>query len=197
MRALPFVLLAACHGTVQTASSDAGEPPYTQMLPDGPCAIEGITGPVAGVSLSIRGATCVIHRGIGATFTFEVTTNNVPVIAVPGSGGGCGPCAAHSADPLTFIVWNIYGTSPGGAEQRYCECDGGCCPPTTDATVQVTSTTIGDTITWSGRTWSGPSDTNNPMGDFFLPGRYGVFVAFIGYDQGETVATLPIEVIEP
>ena len=51
------------------------------------------------------------------------------------------------------------------------------------------------TINWSGRNWSGPSDTNNPEGAPFAPGSYGVNVTFDGRGQGSVTATLPIEIV--
>lgn len=196
--ALVGVLLGGCSQTVgsniDAASDGMHVDPYTQTLPDGPCGVEGITGTLPGVTLAIHSASCVYKRGKPATFTVDVTTSGVPPITIP-SSAGCGDCQGYSTDPLTFTSYNIYGKAPDGDEQRYCLCDVGCCPPDIEHQVQVEATTKTFTIDWSGREWGGPSDTGNEMGDFFLPGRYSVYVTFRGFDAGNVQAVLPIEIV--
>ena len=193
MRGVVAVLfLGGCSGAIAETS------PYVQTLPNGPCAVEGVTGSVPGVTLAIRGASCVVPRGSGATFTYEVTTDGtVPAITVLGSGGGCGPCHGFSTDPGSFLFARIEGVSPGGEQQSYCICDVGCCPPTQDATIVLSATTSSASYTWSGRNWAGPSDTGNPEGEFFVQGVYAVDVTFSGFEAGQVLAQLPIEVIDP
>lgn len=198
---LSLLLLVGCSRTVGIAA-DAGPdsdnaPPYQQTLPDGPCALENVTGTIPGVSLTVRSSSCVFKRGTSATFTYEVTTTGAtPAITIPDSGGGCSSCRGYTTDPITFTGWIIDGTSAGGTNQQYCICDVGCCAPTQAQTVQVTATTSTKSIDWSGKTWDGPSDTGNPMGAFFLPGRYTVHISFAGFDQGHVSADLPIEIIQ-
>ena len=195
--ALVGVLATGCSQTVGAVGDAASDnvPPYTQTLPNGPCSIEGVTGTIAGVTLAIRSTSCVYKRGTPATFTVEVTTTaSVPPIMIQASAG-CGDCHGYSTDPLTFTSYYISGTSPGGTAERYCECDVGCCAPDTAHQVQVDATTKTFTIDWSGREWSGPSDTGNAMGDYFLPGRYSVYASFAGFDAGSVQAVLPIEII--
>ena len=196
---LSLLLLVGCSRTVGVAA-DATDgtqvPGYEQTLPDGPCALENVTGTIPGVSLTVRSSSCVFKRGTPATFTYEVTTTAAtPAITIPDSGGGCGSCRGYTTDPITFTGWIINGTSAGGTNQQYCVCDVGCCAPTPEKTVQVDATTSTKSIEWSGKTWSGPSDTDNPMGEFFLPGRYTVHVSFAGFDQGLVEVALPIEII--
>jgi hypothetical protein len=184
MRALYLVVLAGCST-------------HTQTLPDGACAVEGITGTIPGVTLAIRADSCVFQRGSGGRFTYEVTaTADAPAIPVPDSGGGCSECSVYSADPISFTDYRIGGTSAGGESQQYCLCDQGCCAPTLEHMVELDAMTSTRSFMWSGRTWSGPSDTGNPMGDFFLPGRYDVLVGFSGFAAGSVSATLPIEIID-
>jgi hypothetical protein len=196
---LPLPLLVGCSRTVgagDDATDDAQVPGYEQTLPDGPCALANVTGTIPGVSLTVRSSSCVFKRGTPATFTYEVTTTAAtPAITIPDSGGGCSSCRGYTTDPITFTGWIINGDSAGGEHQQYCICDVGCCAPTPEETVQVAATTSMKTIEWSGKTWSGPSDTDNPMGEFFLPGRYTVHVSFAGFDEGLVEAALPIEII--
>jgi hypothetical protein len=159
------------------------------------CSVLDVTGTIPGVSISIQSSRCVYHVGEQAEFTYEVTTDGtVPAIDIA-AGSGCGSCSKPSEDPLSFVSYQIGGAAPGGEPQSYCLCDVGCCLPDEAATVQPKATTVSATIEWSGRNWSGPSDTNNPQGDFFLPGSYGVNVTFNGREQGSVKATLPIEII--
>lgn len=193
-------LAAGCNRTVGTAADAPGGDseavdPYTQTLPDGPCAVEGVTGTLPGVTLAIRSASCVYKRGTPATFTYEVTTAGVPPITLPQNTGGCSDCGVYTTDPLSFTRYSLGGTSAGGENQQWCLCDQGCCFGTNGQQVQVDATTKTYTINWSGREWDGPSDTGNPEGELFLPGRYNVFVTFKGFDEGNVQATLPIEII--
>lgn len=94
MRLSLFVVLVGCSRTVGVtpdASPDTTNvPPYEQTLPDGPCAVENVTGTIPGVTLAVRSSSCVFNRGTPATFTYEVTTTAAtPAITVPDSGGGC------------------------------------------------------------------------------------------------------------
>ncbi|NVB78176.1 MAG: hypothetical protein HOV81_07270 [Kofleriaceae bacterium] len=195
---IAVVALAACEpSTVVSGGDDEPyHPPYTQTLPDGPCAVENVSGTIPGVTLSIRADSCVYTRGTQAMFRYEVTTAAATAITVPDSGGGCGDCSGHNADPASFTRWVIAGTSAGGEDQQYCICDVGCCAPTQIQTVTVDATRSVETIQWMGRTWQGPSDTNNEMGGYFLPGRYTVDVTFQGYAQGMVHAQLPIEIVD-
>jgi len=189
-----------CSRTVGGSAADAdGDSqavfPYTQTLPDGPCAVEGVTGTLPGVTLAVRSSSCVYKRGTPATFTYEVTTTGVPPITLPQNTGGCSDCGVYTTDPLSFTSYSIGGTSAGGEHQQYCLCDVGCCFGTNGQQVQVEATTKTYSIDWTGHEWDGPSDTGNPQGDAFLPGRYDVFVTFKGFDQGLVEATLPIEIV--
>lgn len=170
---------------------------HTQTLPDGPCAVENVTGTIPGISLAIRADSCVFERGSGGRFTYEVTvTADAPPITVADSGGGCGHCGVYSTDPLSFTSYRIAGTSAGGESQVYCLCDVGCCAPTQEQTIQLDVTTASDSFEWSGRTWDGPSDFGNPMGEFFAPGIYQVHVELTGFDAGSVSADLPVEIVE-
>ena len=182
MRALCVVVLVGC---------------TSQTLPDGPCAVEDVTGTIPGVTLTIRGDSCVFQRGSGGRFTYEVTaTADAPAIMVPDSGGGCSSCRAYSSDPISFTGYLISGMSSSGEHQQYCLCDQGCCAPTQERMIELDVMTSSRSFEWSGRTWSGPSDTGNPMGAYFLPGRYEVQVGFSGFAAGTISAALPIEVID-
>jgi hypothetical protein len=197
--ALVGVLLGGCSQTVGSSSDAASDgthvEPYTQTLPDGPCAVEGVTGAVPGVTLAIRSASCVYKRGTPAAFTLEVTTTGAtPAITLPNTSG-CSDCRLFSSDPASFTRARIQGTSAGGEVEQYCECDYGCCAPTHGQSVQLDITTTSTTFNWTGREWDGPSDTGNAMGDFFLPGRYSVNFSFSGFDQGSVEAMLPIEIV--
>ena len=106
-------------------------------------------------------------------------------------------CSIHrpSADPRSFVAYQITGLSTAGDPQQYCLCDTGCCAPDAAAIVQVDATAATHTISWSGRQWSGPSDTDNPEDEFFAPGTYDVEVTFDGQEQGSVTAKLPIEIL--
>lgn len=182
----------ACEKESEKESESESEPLPVDAKP---CSVLDVQGTIPGVSLSITSKKCVYHVGEAAEFTYEVKTDgSVPPIETA-ADTGCGACSKPSEDPLSFVRYSIGGASPDGAQQRYCLCDVGCCAPADAATTQLPATTASAAIQWSGRNWSGPSDTGNPQGDFFLPGKYGVEVTFSGSAQGSVTATLPIEIV--
>ncbi|WP_437278297.1 hypothetical protein WME90_44940 [Sorangium sp. So ce375] len=165
-------------------------------LPDEPCAVRDVEGTIPGVKISIESSRCAYHEGEPAEFIYTVTTDaKVPPIDVAASTG-CGRCVEPSADPLSFVSYKISGLTWAAdpQPQLYCLCDVGCCAPDEAVTVQVDATTATQTIRWSGRQWTGPSDTSNPEGAFFAPGSYDVEVTFDGKEQGVVTAKLGIEI---
>ncbi|WP_437656063.1 hypothetical protein [Sorangium sp. So ce1182] len=175
-------------GCAEGSGGGCGEPP------DEPCEVRDVEGTIPGVKITIESSRCVYHEGEPAEFVYTVTTDSsVPPIDVAASTG-CGRCVEPTSDPLSFVSYKISGSSSQGEPQRYCLCDVGCCPPDESATVQVDATTVTQSILWSGRQWNGPSDTNNPEGDFFAPGSYEVEVTFDGKEQGVVTAKLGIEI---
>ncbi|WP_437967239.1 hypothetical protein WMF04_48125 [Sorangium sp. So ce260] len=173
-----------------TVGSGSGVPPGAE-----PCAVRDVEGTIPGVKLSIASSRCIYRVGEPAEFVYEVTTDSsVPPIEIAASDG-CGRCVKPSGDPLSFVRYRISGESTAGDPQSYCLCDVGCCAPDEATTVQVDATTATQTIRWSGRQWSGPSDTGNPEDDFFAPGTYDVDVTFDGEAQGSVTAKLTIQIV--
>ncbi|WP_437528758.1 hypothetical protein WME79_46420 [Sorangium sp. So ce726] len=165
-------------------------------LPDWPCEVRDVEGTIPGVKISIASSRCAYYEGEPAEFIFTVTTDSsVPPIDIAASTG-CGRCVEPTSDPLSFVSYKISGVSFGAnpQPQLYCLCDVGCCAPDEAVTVQVDATTATQTIRWSGRQWTGPSDTNNPEGAFFSKGSYNVEVTFDGQEQGSVTAKLPFEI---
>ncbi|WP_438017042.1 hypothetical protein WMF18_40645 [Sorangium sp. So ce315] len=165
-------------------------------LSEQPCAVRDVEGTIPGVKISIESSRCSYYRGEPAEFVYTVTTDSsVPPIDVAASTG-CGRCVEPTSDPLSFVSYKISGLTWAAdpRPQLYCLCDVGCCAPDEAATVQVDATTATQTIRWSGRQWTGPSDTSNPEGAFFAAGSYDVEVTFDGQEQGSVTAKLPIEI---
>ncbi|WP_437589423.1 hypothetical protein [Sorangium sp. So ce1000] len=177
-------------------SGGCGEGSGCGALPDEPCAVRDVEGTIPGVKISIESSRCAYHQGEPAEFIYTVTTDaSVPPIDVAASTG-CGLCVKPTSDPLSLVSYKISGLSWAAdpEPQLYCLCDVGCCAPDEATTVQVDATTATQTIRWSGRQWTGPSDTSNPEGAFFAPGSYDVEVTFDGKEQGVVTAKLGIEI---
>lgn len=193
MRAALLLLLVAC----TTHDKHAGPGDAAVVAPDvavTACAVENVTGTLPGVSISIFSDSCTYRRGQPATFTFRVvTTNAVPAIDVPATSS-C-DCDYRTTQIASWVGWIINGTSTTGENQQYCFCDTGCCAPQAMQTITPEVGTYEDTITWSGHTWFGPSDTGNAEGDAFLVGSYAVLVGFTGYAEGSVSAMLPIQIV--
>lgn len=205
LRALAITLLFAasvmgCDSSKEGGGSggdDNGSSGGDRGLPPGaePCAVRDVQGAMPGVTVSIESSRCVYWRGEPAEFVYTIATDSsVPPIEISASDG-CGRCVRPSADPRSFVTYQISGLSAAGDPQQYCLCDTGCCAPDDKATVQVDATTATETIRWSGRQWTGPSDTDNPEDEFFAPGTYDVEVTFDGQEQGSVTAKLAIEIV--
>jgi hypothetical protein len=189
-----IAVLIGCLGCGSSSMPSEGGDAYVQTLPDAPCSVDNVTGTLPGVSITISSERCVYRRGERATFSYRVAADaNVPAIEVPETSS-CS-CAYRTPALETWVAYSIGGMSAAGERQIYCLCDTGCCAPRGATTVQPSVGMLDRKIEWSGRTWNGPSDTGNPEGDFFRPGRYSVSVNFTGYGQGNVLAELPIEII--
>jgi len=71
-----------------------------------------------------------------------------------------------------------------GAGQSYCICDTGLCPAPPSTPVVIAQGTTSGTFSWDGTNWNGPSDTGNPKGPAFPPGKYTVVVSAKGSHAG-------------
>jgi hypothetical protein len=190
-----------CHVCVQSVDSSGTELTYIASESADPCGCplqKVVSAPckscsdpgLTGVRVCVSSETCTFKSGVGGTFTYEVTVDDTaPVLHTAATGPGCGVCASWSADPLSFVSWNI-----GGAGARYCMCDTGCCAPQPEKTVTLDRGTRSAKIDWPGKQWNGPSDTGAPLGAPFPPGNYTVSVSFSGAKEGNVTANLPITV---
>jgi hypothetical protein len=201
MRALLLFGCLGCTIGAPTTENPPDDPDaYVQTLPDGPCAIENVTGAVPGVILAIRSASCVYRQGEIATLTYQVTLDGTtPTITIPADPpGGCGTCVSASSDPLSFLWPTIAGTSLGGADQLYCPgVSAGCCAPHPELTFQLAAGSYSRAVQWSGRTIDCPSDTSREEGSLFPAGRYEARARFDAYNAGSLAAQLPIELLDP
>ena len=68
--------------------------------------------------------------------------------------------------------------------QLYCLCDTGLCGQALDS-AKLRAGRYGGSFEWTGRNWRGPSDTSNPMGATFPPGRYAFEVRARGVYTSE------------
>ncbi len=179
--------------TSPTPAPTSPTTPTTPTTPDPACSVENVTGAVPGVSISIYGDACTVHVGHGTSFRYVITLGSgVPPITVDSSANCMSP---RADDPGSFVRWVITGTSDAGHAQQYCECDVGLCASPASLTLQPTAGTSKGAIDWPGNTWSGPSDTGNPLGPFFEAGSYFVEVTFDGFSAGQVTAKLPIRVL--
>jgi hypothetical protein len=156
------------------------------------CKVKAV-GTLPGVTVSVSSDKCLFAVGESATFRYDIDVDSAaPSIAVLASQG-CGRCGGRSEDPLTFTSARVVGTSDPSLV--YCSCDVGCCPPDAARTVALRTGRTSDTLAWPARVWTGPSDTNQPLGRTFPPGCYSVEVDLDGFEAGKVAATLPIEVL--
>ena len=155
-----------------------------------PCSVSAVDASLPGVRLEVGASRCRLMRGRSQIFSYVVEVDAPITYRVPDSNGACGRCQGYTRDPLTLIDYTI-----GDDSVQYCECDRGCCAPTTPASVTLRTGRFEGSIPWGGSQWQGPSDTSAPLGDPFPAGEYHVEVAFRVPGVGAVIARLPIEVV--
>jgi len=124
-------------------------------------------GLLPGVSFDLTGvpgAITLAEAEAGVVFTYEVVIEGdlEEVVSLPLDAGGCDQPHASGLRILERI---------SGGRQLYCLCDTGLCPTVTPSTTLGKGRYAG-TFEWTGKNWQGPSDTVNPLGEPFPPGRY-------------------------
>ena len=152
-----------------------------------PCEVES-SSDLDGVRLELSGDRCrwaidEVAAGIEIPFALVAET---AVTAVP-IGQDAGGCGGPFGLELLYTFIDIR-----GSDDRYCLCDTGLCAGT-ETPVDVSEGRSEATIEWSGRNWGGPSDTGNPMGEPFPPGRYTVSVSARGYTLDAAGVQVPYE----
>lgn len=108
---------------------------------------------------------------ISIDYVVHITAAVDDVVPAPQDAGDCGQLAPGG---LTLFE------TLSGDGQLYCLCDVGLCPPDDDPPVQLQPGTTPGVFEWTGRNWTGPSDTGNPVGPPFPPGTYTLRVSAVG-----------------
>ena len=129
-----------------------GDPPPTEL--------PGVSFDFSGVPDTITLAEAA--AGVLFRYSVLIEENLHGVISFPLDAGGC-------ADPGVSGLKVLEVISGGG--QMYCLCDTGLCGPQIEP-MDLVEGSYKAAFEWTGRNWSGPSDTSNPMGPPFPPGRY-------------------------
>jgi hypothetical protein len=165
-----------------------GTPPTTTL--GAPCS--ATHSAFQGVTATLSASTCTYRVGQAGTFEYSVTVDeHAAPFTLPASGPSGGP------DPTdgklaTLVDWRIVSVS--GEAEGYCgDCDLGLGPGWAAATLTLEHGTKSATLSWPGRTWFGPSDTNNPLGPAFTVGDYEVTLVVRGTNV--VLAKLPIQVV--
>jgi hypothetical protein len=114
--------------------------------------------------------------GIQIPYTIIIEQDIADVVPLPQDAGGCGT----PGDSGLIVFERLQ-----GGQQVYCVCDEGLCagPDRTPRTLAAGATPTA--FAWSGRNWTGPSDTGFPLGDPFPVGIYTLTVSASGQVGGE------------
>ena len=186
-RCLLLLLLAGCTPGLQ---GNPGDPPIPDdddvaaddddAVPPGTCAGVG-TSTLPGVCIRIEpqdGLTSLeaAAAGISIPYTVIVEAPLDDVVPMPQDAGQCG-----APGPSGLIVFERL----QGGGQVYCVCDEGLCagPDSTPRTLAAGMTE--GAFEWTGRNWTGPSDTGNPVGEPFPAGIYTLTVSAAGRYRGD------------
>jgi hypothetical protein len=160
-----------------------GDPPYP--APEGESQ-----STLPGVSFDLSGNPPVVtlaQAAAGVTFTYRtvIEADILGTVARPLDAGRCGRPGPSGLAPLETIL---------GDPERYCLCDVGLCLPS-EGKVDLVRGAFEGRFTWRGRSWLGPSDTMNPEGDPFPPGRYVIEIRAEGTFPGPEGEALEYEVL--
>jgi len=172
---------APCSGSGTMPQCDHG----VWSCPDGYFGAELCDPPCVGMAystlagVSIRFAapqTCTFTlaeaaAGVRIQYFVDIPADVPNVMPSPQDAGRCG-----RPDASGLIVFEKL----DGAGQAYCLCDTGLCPPYSAAPSTLHAASYPAEFSWTGRNWSGPSDTMNPLGEPFPAGRYTLHVTAMG-----------------
>jgi hypothetical protein len=153
---------------VGCSSTTANTTPDTSDASTLPCRL-GESSNLPDVSIHILRDDCTFtlaEARAGISVPYEVTVANdvEQVVVTPAAGTYC-----YQAGTSGLLVFE----NLGGGGQHYCLCDRGlpnrsyCEQPAT-----LHAGVYSAAFTWDGRNWTGPSDTNNPKGEYFPVGAY-------------------------
>ena len=143
------------------------------------------TSSLPGVSFALRTpVTCTFtlaeaQAGISIPYDVVVASDVTGVVPAPQDAGGCG--APGTSGLIVF-------EQLAGSGQSYCLCDTGLCVPGSPPAVTLRAGSYGTGFSWTGRNWSGPSDTGNPMGAAFPAGSYTLTLSAKGTKDGAAFA---------
>ncbi len=134
------------------------------------------------------------QEGIELAYTVIVEEDLTAVASRPSPAESCG--APRPPSGLS-VHERIHGDG-----QLYCLCDVGICLGGSGPAVTLRAGEYPNSFPWKGRNWTGPSDTNSPVGPPFPPGRYsfdlrsrGSVQTARGEELFEVIATFGIELI--
>ncbi len=124
-------------------------------------------------------------RGVAFVYRTVLAEDLRGVTASPLDGGRCDRPDASGLAVLEVI---------SGDGQTYCLCDVGRCAPHEEA-LDLRAGVYEAVFEWDGRNWHGPSDTSNPKGDPFPPGKYELRLRAAGTYRASEGSELPYEVL--
>jgi hypothetical protein len=167
-RALLLVMLVGCGRTEFAA--DGG-------TPDGGSSDAGTTGcrsvvtPDAGlVRFAFPEQPCrftLAQAAAGIGFRYSVIVSGVDAQFISSAPPVSQTCAAVKPGPGVYVFEKV----TDGGTSVYCLCDqGNCMQPSVSMGATPGRSEL--SFSWDGRSWSGPSDTNNPKGPPVAPGDY-------------------------
>ena len=134
-----------------------------------PCTTKQTSAsPLPGVSIHVVGPSCAFSlaeaaEGVQIAYEVRVEDAVAGVVSMPQDSGRCGRPDESGLIPFARIT---------GGGQSYCVCDTGLCPSPDAKPMTLSPGVYRNVVTWSGRNWSGPSDTSRSEGAPFPAGTY-------------------------
>lgn len=160
---IALTVVVTALGCSSTSANVARDPVDASPLP---CRL-GESSDLPGVSIHILRDDCTFtlaeaRVGISIPYQVSVAADVDQVVVNP----PIGTTSCYQSGPSGLLVLE----SLSGGSNHYCICDRG--PPSSCEPAVLHAGTYSSAFEWDGRNWFGPSDTNNPKGDYFPAGAY-------------------------
>ena len=160
------------------------------------CSVDVSDPSVPGAHIHIEGPDCRVQSAQHHLFSYRIDLDaDVPYLSQ--ASIGCGRCRGFTENPMSLVKATVGATTATGAISYCPDCLEGCCPATVSMPVVLRAGSYVGEIDWPGYQWLGPSDTSEPPGPKFPPGKYAVNVLLDVPSVGAIDAKLPIVVFDP
>ncbi len=188
-------MCSECIGFAGTPSQTVGDCTCTcasgavlcKSAKDTSCHMHDHVAAADAIHIEVTAAKCqftLAEAAAGITIGYDIVIDHDVVGITPQTQTGCG-----QPGPSGLIVFEKLGVDP----TSYCLCESGHCAPYVGKPGVLSKGTFGQTFTWDGKAWNGPSDTGTPEGAAFPVGTYTLVLSAKGTQTAANGSATPFE----